>query len=347
MKQVYKNIKKGEVKLVIGDPEDLWYLYRLIEAGDTVRGKTQRKIHLSAEGKARVVKKTVFLAVQVEKVSFEGESLRVSGVVQEGTEEVPSGSHHSFNLEQGDTFTLIKERWGSYYLDILKESLKGRMPPLLICVHDREEAYFALVKKQGYDVLGHIKGMVEKKREGVRGKDFYKDIAQQLEEYDKRFGVRKIIIASPAFFKEDLLKKVGELKKKVLLSTCSSVGKNGIEEVLKRKETQTALQEDRVAQEMILVEDVLGRIQKDEAVSYGLEETKKAVEAGAVEDLLITDNLIKRSHEEKTFEEIDGLMKFVDQSKGKIHIISSEHEGGKKLDGLGGIAGLLRYKLTY
>ena len=40
-------------------------------------------------------------------------------------------------------------------------------------------------------------------------------------------------------------------------------------------------------------------------------------------------------------------MKIVDKTKGEIEIISSEHEGGKKLDGLGGIAAILRFKLSY
>jgi len=348
MKQVHKNLKKGEIKLVIESPEDLWYLHQLIEAGDIIRGKTERKIQLGGEGKSRPVKKTIFLQIQVEKVLFEGESLRVSGIVQEGPEYVPTGSHHSFTLTPGITFTVIKETWHTYQLDRLKESLKGKLPPLLICVHDREEAYFALVKKQGFEILTSLKGAVEKKREGVTGQDFYKTITQQLQEYDNRFNLRKIIIASPAFFKEDLMKKITpDVKKKVILATCSSVGKNGIEEVLKRKETQSALQEDRVAQEMLLVEEILKRIQQEEAVAYGKDETAAAIEAGAVEDLLVTDKFIKQSHEDNTFKDLDQQMKSVDQSKGKIHIISSDHEGGKKLDGLGGMAALLRYKLSY
>jgi len=36
-------------------------------------------------------------------------------------------------------------------------------------------------------------------------------------------------------------------------------------------------------------------------------------------------------------------MKLVDNMKGHIHIISIDHESGKKLHGLGGIAAILRY----
>jgi protein pelota len=38
-------------------------------------------------------------------------------------------------------------------------------------------------------------------------------------------------------------------------------------------------------------------------------------------------------------------MRTVESNSGKIHIISREHEGGKKLDGIGGIGAILRYKV--
>ena len=40
-------------------------------------------------------------------------------------------------------------------------------------------------------------------------------------------------------------------------------------------------------------------------------------------------------------------MKAVENAKGIVHIINSDHEGGKKLDGLGGVAGILRYRMEF
>ena len=40
-------------------------------------------------------------------------------------------------------------------------------------------------------------------------------------------------------------------------------------------------------------------------------------------------------------------MKIVEKQKGEINMISHEHEGGKKLNGLGGIAAILRYRMSY
>ncbi|MBW2982244.1 mRNA surveillance protein Pelota, partial [Candidatus Woesearchaeota archaeon] len=50
--------------------------------------------------------------------------------------------------------------------------------------------------------------------------------------------------------------------------------------------------------------------------------------------------------EQDKYDRIDNIMKITDQTKGNITIISSEHEGGKKLDGLGGIAALLRFRIS-
>jgi protein pelota len=51
------------------------------------------------------------------------------------------------------------------------------------------------------------------------------------------------------------------------------------------------------------------------------------------------------SREKGEYEEIEKLIDAVESAKGDVHIISSEHEAGSKLSGLGGIAALLRYKI--
>jgi len=40
-------------------------------------------------------------------------------------------------------------------------------------------------------------------------------------------------------------------------------------------------------------------------------------------------------------------MKNTESMKGTVNIIGSDHDGGKKLDGLGGMGAILRYKLNY
>ncbi|MBN2112429.1 mRNA surveillance protein pelota [Candidatus Woesearchaeota archaeon] len=352
MKQIHLNLKHGIAKIEVQSQDDLWYLSQIIDTGDFVKGKTLRKIQKGSEEKSRQVKKAVFLKIEVGKVEFSKTSavLRVGGKVAEGPEDVAKGSWHSFSIEPGTTITLEKQRWLSYQLEKLKEACKSKVPKILICVFDREEAYFALMKKYGYELLSRLKGKVQKKAVEEKVKpSFYSEIIKLLEEYDKRHSLEKIILASPAFWKEDLMKEMrtSQLKPKIVLATCSSVGENGIDEVLKRPETMEALREERAAKEINLVEKVLGEISKDGKSAYGIKEVEQAASAGAVEMLLVTDELIQKLREKEKYGQLDALMKAVDSSKGSITIISSEHEGGKKLSGLGGIAALLRYKLNY
>jgi protein pelota len=62
---------------------------------------------------------------------------------------------------------------------------------------------------------------------------------------------------------------------------------------------------------------------------------------------LLTDDFIQQKREEGHYIELDKLMKQIDVLKGQINILSSKQETGQKLDGLGGIAAILRYKLEW
>ena len=351
MKCLNKNLKKQELKLKVENPDDLWYLSSIIDPGDLVKGRTIRKIRIGEdERKARIIKKPVFLKIQVVKSEFSSSLLRVSGKIVEGPDDVPKGSYHTFNVEENSIFTIIKDKWLKFQLGKIDDACSDKVARILIVVFDREEAFFAIMKKFGYELLTKISGDVQKKAvDEKKAATFYPELIKQIAQYDKRHNFQTIILASPSFFKEDLLKvlKNDDLKKKIIQATCSSVGNNGIDEVLKRDEVKQALAQDRISQEMKLVEQLLTEISKDNLAAYGLKETEAAANAGAITTLLITDKLIIKSREQEKFERLDQIMKLVDSLKAEIKIISSGHDGGKKLDGLGGIGAILRYKLNY
>lgn len=351
MDLIHLDFKKGKVKLRINDLDDLWYLSQIIEAGDFLKGKTTRKLKLGQGEEKESVKKTLTLKIEVEKVEFPqyGNHLRVSGKVAEEQEDIPKGSYHTISLEEGSEFTLEKVSWLSYQKEKLKEASEKKYK-FLLCVFDREEALFALSKRYGYEILVKLKGEVPKKREKVIvKKDFYEELIKLLEEYQKRYQPESVILASPAFFKEDLMAKIKnkELKERIVLATCGSVSENALDEVMKRPELKEALKKSRVREEELLVEELLAEINKEGAAVYGFEEVLKAGQAGAIKKLLVVDDLIQETRREGTYEKLDKLLKLVDSLQGKIHLLSGEHDGGKKLKGLGGLGALLRYKLTW
>lgn len=354
MKKINADFRKGYAKIKIENADDLWYLSQIIDKGDLISGKTLRKLKIGGEDdrKAKVTKKPVFIKIRVEKVEFaESQTiLRSLGTIEEGQEDIPKGEHHTFNIEEGTEITIEKTKWLNFQIDKLKESFTQKIAKILLVVFDREEAYFASMKKYGYEVLSHIEGNVAKK--GIdEGKtsNFYVEIINKVKEYDSRQKLDNIILASPAFWKEELSKNLNDenLKKKIVLATCSSVNKSSFNEVLKRDEVRKVLSQDRITKEINLVEDLMKEISDNGKAAYGIKDIENAVNSGAAETLLITDKLIQKLRQQNKFDKLDSIMKTADTTHSKIHIISSDHEGGKKLDGLGGVGGILRYQLNY
>jgi protein pelota len=349
-----RHFHKNEAKVSAENLDDLWTLSSIIDTGDRIEGKTFRKIKVGGgdERSQSAIKKPVFLVIEAEKIEFHQYSdvLRVSGKTLEANEDIPKGSYHTFAIEPDTTVTITKTEWLNYQRKKLEEATKEKSPDTLICVFDREEAYIALLKKYGFEVLLALKGEVEKKDQPKQGsKNFYDEIINALKEYTPRYGIKHIILASPAFWKEELYKclKDPELKKIIVQATCSSCDENAINEVIKRPEVQTVLQQERVSGEINFVETLLSEISKNGAAAYGVKETETVANSGAIKILLVTDNIIQKTRQEGTFGKIERIMKLADKSQSEVHIISSEHEGGKKLDGLGGIGAILRYKLSY
>jgi protein pelota len=346
MKLITANIKKGFAKIQTEVSDDLWYLSNIVEENDIVKARTLRKIKPTETSQA--VKKPMTLELSVTSVDLCPEEVRITGKVIEGPEDVPRGSYHSFTIGINDEITITKEKWPAYQLDRLKESCETKQPTLIICVFDREEAYIAQSKRSGYKLLAHIQGDVTRKRKIEKNKeDFFEKIIKELEQYENRIKPEKIILASPAFWKEELIKRLKnpELKTKMVQATCSSADESSIDEVLKRDEVKQVLAADRVTKEIKLVDELLLTIAKQGHAVYGIKAVQEAAESGAVQTLLVTDEIIRKKRLEKKFEELDTIMKKVDDAKGTVVIISSIHAGGKKLDGLGGIAAITRFKL--
>ena len=76
-----------------------------------------------------------------------------------------------------------------------------------------------------------------------------------------------------------------------------------------------------------------------------MKEVENAVSLGAVKTLLISDSLIIKARNENFYKELESIMKLAETTKAEVHIISASHDSGKKLESLGGIACILRYKI--
>ena len=94
-------------------------------------------------------------------------------------------------------------------------------------------------------------------------------------------------------------------------------------------------------EEAKVVEKIMQSIPKEMAC-VGFEETEDAVNEGAVEEIAVSETAISEKRE-KTEEILDKA----DKLGAKIIFINPKSEAGKKIDGLDGMACLLRYKRSW
>ena len=347
MKLLNKDLKHGSVKVKVESAQDLWYLSNIIEQKDLVSGMTERKIKLGgSDEKSKISKRILFLKIEVEKIELD-HSLRISRKIVEAPEDIPMGDYHTFDLTDGTVINIDKAHWSKYSLKKLDEALNTQVSNILIVAFDREEALFAILKSGGYELLPALKGDVSKKDFDEKKTNFYSEIYKQLLDYDKRYLFDNIVVASPAFWKDYLLKEIKDetLKKKIVLATCSGIDDGTITEILKRPELKTVLERDKASRELRLIEELLGLISKDNAV-YGLKEIAEKISSGNVSSLIISENLILRMRREGKYQALEDVMTEIEAMGSEVRIISSE-EACRKLDGLSGIAATFRWKENY
>jgi protein pelota len=343
MKVLFRDDKKGKIKLLMQTMDDLWHLYNLIEEGDLVVATTFRRDDGITDKlrPERMDKKKVRLGIRVEKMEFHDftDRLRIHGAIETGSEEL--GSHHTLNVTLRGNLSIVKE-WKESQLKRIEDAVASTLQPLITFISmDDESALVAQMHQYAIREIATIRGPGSGKQFSSAGtkEDYFAEILNMLKSLE-RTGV--LIILGPGFTRKDLFdhgkKKSPDMFEKCYSIVTGSSGMSGIQEALKRGMGEQALLDSKVALETRLVEDLLAEISKEGAYAYGDDEVSKAVDMGAIETLLVTEDSLRSDRRE-------ALMKQAESSKGKVVIVSSRHEAGKKLKSLGGVAALLRYKI--
>lgn len=265
-----------------------------------------------------------------------------------------------------------------------------------LAVLDRREATIAVLRGKRIDIVKTITSGVPGKHKagGQSQRRFDRLIELAAHEFLKRIGehindaflpipdLKGVILGGPGHTKEDFLKgdyMHHELKSKVITTVDTSyTGEFGIREVIDK--SMDVLTEIEVMREKKLVQRFLKElISEDGLASYGEANVRKNLEMGAVEVLLLSEDVgIKRETcqcpacayiegktvkkgEETTGEQCpecgeimkvtetkDIIDEFVDMAEevgSEVEIISTETEEGMQLmRAFGGIAAILRYR---
>lgn len=353
MKIIKEDQKEGIVEVVPETLDDLWHLSHIIEVGDNASSKTTRRIQDNTGDKLRSdrgVKKTFYLGLDIENVSFHlfTGKLRLTGVITRGPEDlIPLGSHHTLEVKLNTPLKIVKPKWPKWAINRLNHAIAAskKLSAIIVVLED-DTATLGLMRQFGIEYYGPIKGHVSGKRiiDKNRQKNiiqFYEKVIESIIKFD---SIQNIIIAGPGFVKNDffdyLKDKHTDLAKMSIVEPTGSGGRNGISEVLKKGTVEKLTSENRVAQEMGAINNLLTEIGKNSSkIAYGVKETQNAINLGAVEQLLILDTKVSG-------ENMGEAMDMVENMKGEVMVISSEHEGGKQLESLGGMAAILRYQIN-
>lgn len=347
MRILKKNLKgnEGEISLVPQTLDDLWHLKYIIEPGDLVFALTKRKAD-SATDKLRPEKsekKTVRLGILVESLEFHKFSnrLRLHGPIEHGMD---MGSYHTLNIEEGTDISVIKV-WKGDQLERIKEAeAAAKRPKVIIVAVEEGDADIGFVRHYGVELYTHI-CQSSGKGEGSLREDFFESILEKLK-YPLT-GEESIVLAGPGFTKDDFLNYVKtrepEIASGIVTEDTSSIGMSGFQEVLRRGAVDRIVEQSRLSREAALMDDLLKEISVDGKAAYGMDEVQKAQDYGAIETLLVADEYLRQDREEEG--NIDKFIRNVEYSKGKLVVFSTGFEPGQKLDALGGIAAILRFRI--
>ena len=372
MRLIQKDIDRdgsGAITVYPEQPEDMWHTFNMIQVGDQIKAPTVRRVTTqSSTGSSTSQKVRMTLTISVVKVDFDSQAseLHINGTVCIENQHVKMGAHHTLDLELHRNFTIAKREWDAIALDRIS----------LACDPAKTAEIGAVVLQEG---LAHICLLTEymtinKLRieqsvaRKVRGSStahekglnrFYDTVYEGMKKYffeDDRLKV--ILIASPGFVGEGLVKKIMNqavlddrkdiirAKPKLLQVHCSSGHLFSLDEVLKSPEVLSQLSDTKFAKETQTLDKFYRMMNDDEFRAwYGPDHVAKAVDAGAVGTLLVTDALF-RSDDLATRKKYVTMVEDVKTAGGQVLIFSSLHESGKQLSQIGEIAAILTIPLT-
>ncbi len=347
MKVIFKDLKHGEIKLVPENLDDIWHLYNIVDEGDLVRAVTFRTDE-QKDDKIRFKKsekKRMKLGIRVSEVKFHefSDRLRIHGTIEEGPQDL--GSFHTLNItaDKMDSFSIVKEEWKDHQLQRIEEAVRLRNEAIITFVSlDEDTATIAVLRHSGVQWIADI----DSKRSGkmFESKDTQSDYFGEIISVVRTNKAKDstLVVVGPGFTKEHFV-KYGREKEPALFEKCVVHGTgysemNGIQEAIKTGVVEQITKENRVVFETGLIEKLFEEIKKDGLATYGEKEVKNAIMNGAVERLLITDILVRQ-------EKGEILLKLAKQNNSDFTIINTMHEAGKKIEGIGGVGALLRFKL--
>ncbi|KAJ3217800.1 hypothetical protein HDU67_007217 [Dinochytrium kinnereticum] len=369
MKLVNKDISKdgsGTIRLVPEEQEDMWHSYLLIVPGDALKSTTIRRVvSESATGSTDKSTVRINLTIQVETVEYDKQAcmLRVNGRNIEENKFVKMGGYHTIDLELNRPYSLSKMEWDIISLERITTACDvATRADVAAVVFEEGLANFCLLTQNMTIVRQRLEMNVPRKRKGSSNHEkatqrFFDQIYQGILKHFALDIVKVIILASPGFIKDQLLeyikttairtdnKPIIQFLPKFLLVHCSSGQKHALGEALSDPGVQSRLSDTKFAREVKMMEAFYITLANDPTKAfYGMRHVEIAANKGAVETLMITDELF-RSADVPTRKRYIALVEVVRSFGGAVYIFSSLHTSGEQLTQLTGVACMCSFPL--
>lgn len=308
------------------------------------------------------------LTIEVTKVEFDTDSLevRISGPNREESEHVRMGAHHTITLEVGLQFRLQKNCWDQIMLDRLEVAThpEREAEVMAVLMASTGIAHICLVTEYLTLTRAKIDVNIPKKRGGGSSHHhskavtkFYEAIYQALLRHADFTSIKCVLLASPGFVKDDfyqymLAESVRredrpfiENKHKFILCRASSGHRHALEEVFQDPTVMAQLADTKMAKEVDILNKFMRMMDTNpDQAQYGYLHVYMANEQGAVDSLLVTDELF-RSSDIATRKQYVTLVEQVRENGGKVYIFSSLHVSGTQLQKVSGVAAILRFPM--
>jgi protein pelota len=329
----------GEIRLFPENLDDLWHLEHLVGPGTLVFATTLRTVETSSDRirPEKPEKRPVRLGIRVEKVEFHkyANRLRISGIIEHGPE---TGSYHTLNIEPGYELSVIRE-WRQADLERIDRAVRASVHEAIhiLTIEEGEAELFRIRQFGPEGVLTVTAGSGKEAGQETRT-GFFERIAVHL-----RGITGPLVIAGPGFIKDDFVRYLkgmhpGTAEHALVVET-RRIGSGAVQEVIGLGILERIHEDLQLGNEVRMMNEFLERVARDLPVAYGRAEVRKAIDYGACEHLLVSDTLLRD-------EEIVHLMERAELMNAGILVFSSEFDPGRQLEGLGGIAALLRYRVA-
>ncbi|KAJ4991224.1 translation factor [Stagonosporopsis vannaccii] len=380
--QIEQKTGAGFATLLPEEPEDMWHAFNLIQENDRIRAKAVRRVSKTSDaGSTSSQRIAMDLTIQVTSTDFDIGSgqLHVSGKVAVENEHVKLGQHHTLDLELNRKFTLEKaDGWDSVALEMLKEACETeRRAELWAVVLGEGTANICIITEHQTILRQRIEVGVPRKRKGgvdghAKGMDkfFSTTLATLLRQMDLPAAAAAsttdktlpLLLASPGFVANAFLayikaeatrttnKPLMALLPNIVVAHSSSAHVHSLNEILSSPAITTKLSDTKYARETALMDKFLTLMRLDDGRAwYGPREVERAVDKGAVGRgggvLLINNSLFRAQNVRQRRRWVALVDRVRDVEGGEVRVLSSLHESGKRLEGLGGVAAILTYPL--